>query len=227
MASDIIYSVKVDKGIKKWGVGWTKSLAFLCKPWAMWSVAKGYRYYINKYVPKDTGALRRSARAKYKVGGEPGAGGDGTGSATVYWGDTKKTAKYAHYQFVGDVYGPNAAVFNKAGIHVGWRSPTGYKGDKNGVGAKHKRNMGWKMGNPGSYKLRDGREVIIKGYTTPGTKYNWIKEFKDDKGDFGETAVNIRAGRYLYEMFCIKSGTKPVGGKHIYNSWNQIKNRLG
>jgi hypothetical protein len=87
--------------------------------------------------------------------------------------------------------------------------------------------MGWKMGNPGSYTLKDGREVIIKGYTTPGTKYNWIKEFKDDKGDFGETAVNIRAGRYLYEMFCIKSGTKPVGGKHIYNSWNQIKNRLG
>lgn len=222
MARDIIYSVKIEKGIKKWGVSYFKnSVVSLCQPQVMNSLAKGYRYYINKFVPKESGALRRSARAKYKVGGEAGAGGDGTGSATIYWGDTKRTEKYAHYQFIGDVYGPNKAKFNKKGEHIGWTSPTAYK-----AGGKKKRNMGWKMGNPGSYTLADGRVVIIKGYTTPGTKYNWIKEFQDDNGDFGETAVNIRAARYLYEAAMIKSHQKPHGGSHIYRSWNQIKNRV-
>jgi len=235
MASDIIYSVKVDKGIKNWGVAWKKSLAFLCQPRAMLSVAKGYRYYINKYVPKDTGALRKSARPKYKIGGEASAGGNGTGSATVYWGDTKKTAKYAHYQFVGNVYAPSKPVFSGGGIHTGWVSPKGKK--------KYLSTPARKLGDntprtyvvhtglvktPAGYKTIKGNfDVTVKGYTTKGTGYDWITRFKNDKGDFGETAVNIRAGRYLYEMFCIKSGTKLAGGRHVYHSWNQIKNRVG
>ena len=68
--------------------------------------------------------------------------------------------------------------------------------------------------------------MYVKGYTTPGTKYNWIKEFHDDKGDNGETAINIRAARYLYEAAMIKSHQKPRGGRHVYNHWNQIKNRI-
>lgn len=221
MNTDIRYSVAVDKGIKKWGVGWEKSLAFLCQPGAMNNIANGYRYYINKYVPKKSGRLRRSARAKYKVGGEASAGGDGTGSATVYWATEGKAAKYGHYQFVGDVYGPNKAKFNSSGAHIGWMSPKG----KKKVISDPVRKLG--EGTPYTYTLHDGRVVTVKGYTTPGTKYDWIGEFKKDKGDFGETAVNIRAGRYLYEMFCVKSHTKPVGGKQVYNSWNQIKNRVG
>lgn len=221
METPILYSVKFEKGRKTYGIDYyRKSVVSLCQSPVINSLVKGYRYYINKFVPKNTGALRRSARAKYKVGGDPDAGGNGTGSGTIYWGDTKKTAKYAHYQFVGDVYGPNKAVFNKAGVHKGWRSPK----EKGG-----KFNTGRKLGDgtPYTYTLRDGKVVTVKGYTTPGTKYNWIKEFKDDKGDFGETAVNIRAGRYLYEASCIKSHMKPKGGSHVYHSWNQIKNRLG
>ena len=212
----IKYSIAIKGGIKKWGVGWTKSMAFLCKPWAMNNVARGYRYYINQYVPKKTGTLRKSARAKYRVGGEGGAGGNGTGSATIYWGTTQETAKYAHYQFVGDVYGPNKAVVVD-GVHKGWRSPKG---------KDEKYNTHRKMGVPFQYHLHDGMLIQVKGYTTKGTKYNWIKEFHDDKGDFGETAVNIRAGRYLYEMYCIHTHTKPVGGKQVWHSWNQIKNRI-
>ena len=235
MASEIIYSVKIEKGIKKWGVSYFKdSVVSLCQPQVMNSLAKGYRYYINRFVPKASGALRRSARAKYKVGGEAGAGGDGTGSATVYWGDTKKTEKYAHYQFIGDVYEPSKPVFLANGKQSGWVSPKG----KKKVPASPARKLG--AGTPYTYTVHSGLvktstgyklvkgdfEVTVKGYTTPGTKYNWIKEFQDDNGDFGETAINIRAARYLYEAAMIKSHQKPHGGSHVYRSWNQIKNRV-
>lgn len=217
---DIRYSVAVKGGIKKWGVAWENSMAFLCEPEAMNDVAKGYRYYINKFVPKKTGALRKSAITKKKVAE---GGGNGTGSATVYWATEGKVAKYGHYQFVGDVYGPNKPVFKAlgpnpgggAGVQSGWRSPKG-EGEK--------YNTHRKMGVPFTYTLHDGRVVHVKGYTTPGTTYDWIGEFKRNKGDYGETAINIRAGRYLYERFCVKTKTRPVGGKQVYNSWNQIKN---
>ena len=217
MATGVIYSVKFEKGRKKYGIDYYReSVVALCQPQVINSLAKGYRYYINKKVPKLHGYLRRSAHAVYKVGGEAGAGGDGTGSATVYWGERNRAKKYYHYQFVGDVYGPNKVKYDKRGKLV-WRSMAPKGG---------KYNTGRKMGNPYYKELRDGRVIDVKGYTTPGTKYNWIKEFKEDKGDFGETAVNIRAARYLYEASCIKSHMKPRGGSHIYRSWNQIKNRL-
>lgn len=227
MASDIIYSVQVKNGIKKWGVDWKNSLAQICEPEAMQDLAKGYRYYINKYVPKKSGTLRKSAHPVSKLGGERDAGGNGTGSATVYWGDRGPSMEYAHYQFVGDIYGPNRAIFFKqgpnpgggAGVQSGWYTP---------VGKGKKWNTHRKLGSePGSFTLDDGRKITVKGYTTKGTKYNWIKEFKDDKGDTGETAVNIRAGRYMYERFCVKQKIKPYGGAHIYHSWNQIKNIVG
>ena len=217
----IHYSVKFEKGRKKYGIDfYGKSVASLCRRNVLNSLAGGYRYYINKFVPKKSGALRKSARAKFKLNGEADAGGNGTGSATIYWGDSKKTAKYVHYQFVGDVYGPNKAVFNKAGKHVGWRSPKG-KDEKYNTG----RKMG--EGTPFTYELSDGRVVTVKGYTTKGTGYDWIQKFKDDNGDYGEKAINIRAARYLYEASCIISHKKPVGGSHIYRSWNQIKHRFG
>lgn len=227
MASGIYYSVQMEKGIKKWGISrFRESVVSLCRPEYMNNLAKGYRYYINQYVPKKSGALRRSAHPVYKVNGEANAGGDGTGSVTIYWGDRSKASKYAHYQFIGDVYGPNKAIFNAQGEHIGWRSPTGFKGGPKGKGAKHKTKMGWKMGNPGSYTLSDGRVVYIKGYTTKGTSYNWIKVFKEDDSNTGEAAVNIRAARYLYEASCVISGIKPVGGQRVYRSWNQIKGRI-
>ena len=217
MASDIIYSVKFEKGRKTYGIGYFgKSVVSLCQPKVINSVAGGYRYYINKFVPKKDGYLRRSAHAVYKVGGERDAGGNGTGSATVYWGERNRAKKYAHYQFVGDVYGPNKVKYDKKGELV-WRSMA----PKNG-----KYNTGRKMGHPYYKELADGRVIDVKGYTTSGTGYNWIKRFKEDKGDYGETAINIRAARYLYEASCIKSRIKPYGGARIYHSWNQIKNRL-
>ena len=215
MASDIIYSVKMQKGIKKWGIDYFKdSVVTLCQPEVLNSLAFGYRYYISKYIPKKSGTLRKSGHPVYKVGGERDAGGNGTGSVNIYWGDRGKSQKYAHYQFVGDVYGPNRARFYKNGKQKDWRSPKGVK----------KTNTGRKMGIPFTKTLYGGRVVTVKGYTTPGTGYDWIKRFHEDKGDFGETAVNIRAARYLYEASLVKSHIK--GSRHIYNSWNQIKHRI-
>lgn len=235
MASDILYSVKMEKGLKKWGVDYYKnSVVSLCQPDVMTSLAKGYRYYINQFVPKKSGALRRSAHPVRKIGGEQGAGGNGTGSVSVYWGDRGKSTKYAHYQFVGDVYSPSKPVFLKNGNQTGWVSPKG----KKKVPASPARKLG--EGTPYTYTVHTGLvktpmgyrlikgdlEVTVKGYTTKGTGYNWLKLFKENKGDFGETAINIRAARYLYEASCVKSHIKPVGGRHIYNSWNQIKGRI-
>ncbi len=219
MSTDVRYSVKMTPGIKKWGFGWIDSLAQICQPAGMQSLAGGYRYYINKFVPKESGTLRKEAKAVSKIGGDRGAGGNGTGSATIYWGYSGKSEKYAHYQFIGDVYGPNKAVVVN-GEHRGWRSPKG----KN-----QKYNTHRKMGEPFEYELHDGTLIRVKGYTVRGTGYNWIKKFQEDGGDFGEKAINIRAGRYLYEMFCVKSHPpiKPVGGLRVYRSWNQIKHRTG
>ena len=219
MASDILYSVKMEKGLKKWGVDYYKnSVVSLCQPNIMNSLAKGYRYYINQFVPKKSGALRRSAHPVKKIGGEQSAGGNGTGSVSVYWGDRGKSTKYAHYQFVGDVYKTNKPTFYKNGKQKGWVSLKGVP----------KENTGRKMGEntPFTFEYKPGMWATVKGYTTKNTSYNWIKAFKENKGDFGETAINIRAARYLYEASCVKSHIKPVGGRHIYNSWNQIKGRI-
>lgn len=221
MGNSVTYNITLGKAVQKWGTAYTKSLDFLGETGAMTSLAKGYRYYINQYVPKVSGNLRRTARA---LGNAHGFGGKG--SAWVSWVPNSKV-KYVHYQYIGNVYGPNRAVFNgqgpnesgAAGTHSGWRSPAG-KGEKYDTGRK--------MGIPGTYTLHDGRKVYIRGYTTPNTGWGWIKRFADDRGDFGETAVNIRAGRYMYELFCKKSQRtlykqNPIGGYHIYNSWRQIE----
>ena len=65
METPILYSVKFEKGRKTYGIDYyRKSVVSLCQSPVINSLVKGYRYYINKFVPKKTGALRRSARAK-------------------------------------------------------------------------------------------------------------------------------------------------------------------
>lgn len=224
MDNGIIYNVKIGKGIARWGTAWRNSLDFLGYDEAMTDLAKGYRYYISKFVPKNTGALRKTATVAIGSNhGLSGAGGGGQGNAFVRWTPTATTKAYFHYQLVGDVYGPNKAVFNEAGEHVGWRSPKAPGG---------KYNTHRKMGNPGSYTLRDGRTVYIKGYTTPNTRYDWIDAFAKDKGNFGETAVNIKAARYIYDAFYIRAKKlglvtedRHYGGYSAYRSWRQIVNR--
>lgn len=58
---------------------------------------------MNKFVPRRTGAL--------------------AGSAEVYGDEIVWTAPYAHYQYVGQVYGPNIPIIIDG--ESGWRSPKG------------------------------------------------------------------------------------------------------
>ena len=59
--------------------------------------------YINKFVPMESGALRRSAIATHK---------------SITWG---RGLTYARYQYEGDIYGPNIPII-KGGKVIGWFS---------------------------------------------------------------------------------------------------------
>ena len=78
---------------------------------------------INKFVPKKTGALRRSGSAN---------------SQYISWGEG---LQYARYQYYGEVYGPNHPI-TVGGIIVGWYSTPGVK----------KRPTGRELGIPGYWK---------------------------------------------------------------------------
>ena len=223
MATGIKYNITFGKSIEKYGTAWQNSLDYLGHSECMTSLAKGYRYYINRKVPKLSGELRRAARV---IGTAHGVRGS-RGMAVVTWVSNNKVEKYWHYQFVGKVYGPNKAVFDAqgpnadgpgAGVQSGWRSPI-----------KPKYDTGRMMGVPFTRVLHDGRVIKVNGYTTPGTGPDWIKRFVEDSGDYGEKAVNILAGRYFYDWFCkVSKGTpcetRHYGGWGAYNRWRQIEN---
>lgn len=91
---------------------------------------------IQPYVPKESGELRRSRRVY---------------PDKITWGEG---LPYAHYQFAGEVWGPNRPITSKGTI-VGWYS----------VAPKHK--TGRELGVPGEWK------GWTFGYTTPNTKHHW------------------------------------------------------
>ena len=218
----IKYSVQFNKSIEKYGTAWENSLDYLGNSNVMSNIGKVYRYYITRKVPKLSGNLRRAARV---VGVNHGFHGT-QGMASVTWVETGAIKDYWHYQFVGRVYGPNRAVFKAlgpnqagpgAGVQSGWCSP---------VTPKH--DMGRMMGQRFTKTLHDGRVVHVDGYTTPGTGPDWINAFVKDEGDYGEKAVNILVGRYIYDWFCKASKgtsceTPHYGGWVAYNRCNQIK----
>lgn len=99
----------------------------------------------NPYVPKKSGALRASMKAYPQ---------------TVRW-----EVPYAHYQYMGEVYGPNIPIITKGTI-VGWYSIPGQK----------KHPTGRELGVPGEWM---GWKF---GYTTPNTKHHWFDEAMKDGG---------------------------------------------
>ena len=62
--------------------------------------------YMDKYTPKRTGALIRSAILGTKIGS----------------GHIVYNTPYARYQYYGEIYGPNIPIY-KDGELMGWRSP--------------------------------------------------------------------------------------------------------
>lgn len=95
---------------------------------------------INRFVPKKTGRLRNSAHVT------PDA---------IIW-----STPYAHYQYMGEVYGPNRPIIRQKTI-VGWYSTPGVP----------KTPTGRELGVPGYWM---GWRF---GYTTRGTHHHWDKYF--------------------------------------------------
>lgn len=98
---------------------------------------------ITPFVPMKSGALRRSAIVTHK---------------SISWG---RGLKYAHYQYMGEVYGPNLPIVRNGTI-IGWYSIPG----------SQKHPTGRELGIPGEWM---GWKF---GYTTPGTKHHWDNAFK-------------------------------------------------
>ena len=101
--------------------------------------------FCEPYVPKKSGALRASMHAYPQ---------------TVRW-----ETPYAHYQYMGEVYGPNHPIIRQGTI-VGWYSTPGMP----------KHPTGRELGIPGEWK---GWRF---GYTTPGTKHHWFEEAMKNGG---------------------------------------------
>lgn len=167
----------------------------------LYNIARGYRHFMNFRVPKKSGALRDCARALANKN-----------TSLVFWRPNEITRPYMHYQYVGDVYGPNKVKYDNAGNLV-WRSAAAPGG---------KYNTGRKMGHKFHKVLRDGRVIDVKGYTTTRplhTGYDWINTFKNDKGKYGQAAVSIQSGRFIYESYCKRTGKRCYGGYQVYHRW--------
>lgn len=136
---------------------------------------------INPFVPKKSGALRRSARVTHK---------------SITWG---QGLPYARYQYGGEVYGPNLpGVIADA---PAWKSRRGMK----------KHPTGRELGKPGSARLRPlwgeaveslpDSMVYTFGYTTHGTHHHWDKYFTYQP----KMKANLEITRYL-KRECKKRG---------------------
>lgn len=93
---------------------------------------------MQQFVPMKSGALRKSVKVT---------------PDSISW-----TAPYAHYQWKGEVWGPNHPII-KNGIVIGWYSGT----------IKHP--TGRKLGVPGEYMN------WVFGYTTPETLDHWNEQY--------------------------------------------------
>ena len=111
---------------------------------------------INRFVPKKSGKLRRSARVT------PNA---------IIW-----STPYAHYQYMGEVYGPNYPI-KRNGRIVGWYSKRGMT----------KHPTGRELGIPGYWM---GWRF---GYTTKGTHHHWDQYFTM----YVKRITNLKITRYL------------------------------
>jgi hypothetical protein len=88
-------------------------------PFWTFAASEWHRLY-KGYVPKRTGVLSEQV--------------------VITPGQIEHTAPYAHYQYVGEVYGPNYPVYEN-GVIVGWVSPRGRPKHPTGRSLKYKRDL--------------------------------------------------------------------------------------
>lgn len=119
---------------------------------------------LNQFVPMQSGALRGSMYA------------DAEG---VHW-----NTPYAHYQYEGEVYRPQKAIYYRGRI-IGWNTPAGTE----------KYPTGDELGLPG---YLNGWTF---GYTTPGTQHHWDEAYTGNQWEQGsgglKSKINAEITRYV------------------------------
>lgn len=113
--------------------------------------------YNEMYVPWDTGYLAASPRAVTVIGS----------------GEVIYPGPYAHYQYYGEVYGPNIPIFDDSGSGepTGWFSP------------------------PGQKKHPTGRELTYDTSTNALAGPFWFERMKADRiDDIVEEARKVAGG---------------------------------
>jgi len=139
-------------------------LAVMSNKETMREVHEELKEFVEPYVPMRSGGLRDSAEAKP--------------SGVIY------IQPYAHYQYKGEVYGPNIPRWqyskaDKTSRIIGWYSKPG------------KVPMGRELGRPGYWK---GWKF---GYSTPDTTHHWMDEAFEGGGKarFSKRATRIMKAR--------------------------------
>lgn len=129
---------------------------------------------ITPYVPMRSGALRESGHATPKY---------------ISW-----NTKYAHYQYEGDVYGPNLPGINEgepAWLSRHTKQPIGRKLGEYGSALLYPK---WEIVNGEFYKSHSKNPVLYTfGYSTSGTTHHWLDEmWKNDR-----VSVQLKITNYL------------------------------
>lgn len=164
MASLVEIKVDSSKGVDKL----IKSLDTCTQKDSINLLADIFINEVNKYVPESSGDLKRNGYVLRTY----------TPKKNCAWFKVtyRNTSKlpYVLYQYYGQVFGPNRAVFSQgptmngaAGVHTGWISPIQPKQKTNRV-----------LGHPArkTIELRDGRVINITGYTkNPNAQARWLE----------------------------------------------------
>lgn len=130
--------------------------------------------YVLPYVPAETGKLAEKGMFLHTENRA------GHAQIDLHVRNTKKVP-YALYQYYGYVWGPNYMVWEQPKytkkdimknlkmsaqpLNARWVSPKG----------KPKHPTGQKIGEPRTYTLADGRQIVIKGYTNPRSQPRWLE----------------------------------------------------
>lgn len=139
---------------------------------------------MNEFVPKKSGALRRSVKVT---------------PDSISW-----TAPYAHYQWKGEVWGPNFPIIGlKENGSIGvldWRSKS------------PKHPTGRKLGQPGTWNPEkedwNHDEVLLDyvfGYTTPETLDHWNEQYTGELKAITDQKITDYLGKELAK--------RKIGGK--------------
>jgi len=142
---------------------------------------------MGTFAPEDTGALKKDYRVEI-----------GDNYMSVEWGyDGAPTEDYAHYQFEGQVYGPNNPIFNGIAANT-FRTPKGM--------TKYPTNR--ELGRRHTVVLDNGKVIFIQGYTTLFSSDHWTDRARKTPQVYNPMR------REVYEVLADAIGARIVGKRY-------------